>query len=160
MSSDVGWHIRDKLWPMPKHGSTLLYVHRNRGTHLDVYPTDSAIEAVLVGCIRVVGDRISDCCRNLVREANHAAQYNQRFSPSESYGKKSLWCIWQAVDCSHPNANGHWWTIRNFGYSVQFTRQIFIAENTAQCLLYLGDWWLTKLASATRSPLSPCRLSL
>ena len=21
MSSDVGWHIRDKLWPMPKHGS-------------------------------------------------------------------------------------------------------------------------------------------
>jgi len=22
MSSDVSWHIRDKLWPMPKHGST------------------------------------------------------------------------------------------------------------------------------------------
>ena len=21
MSSDVIWHIRDKLWPMPKHGS-------------------------------------------------------------------------------------------------------------------------------------------
>ena len=21
MSSDVSWHIRDKLWPMPKHGS-------------------------------------------------------------------------------------------------------------------------------------------
>ena len=27
MSSDVGWHIRDKLWPMHKHGSMLLYVH-------------------------------------------------------------------------------------------------------------------------------------
>ena len=24
MSSDVGWHIRDKLWPMPKHGLVLL----------------------------------------------------------------------------------------------------------------------------------------
>ena len=24
MSSGVGWHIRDKLWPMPKHGSMLL----------------------------------------------------------------------------------------------------------------------------------------
>jgi len=30
MSSDVGWHIRDKLWPVPKHGSVLPYVHRNR----------------------------------------------------------------------------------------------------------------------------------
>ena len=30
MSSDVGWHIRDKLWPMPKHGSVNLYVHGNQ----------------------------------------------------------------------------------------------------------------------------------
>ena len=30
MSSDVSWHIRDKLWPMPKHGSIILYVHRNQ----------------------------------------------------------------------------------------------------------------------------------
>ena len=29
MSSDVSWHIRDKLWPMPKHGSVNLYVHGN-----------------------------------------------------------------------------------------------------------------------------------
>ena len=33
MSSDVGWHIRDKLWPVPKHGSMLLYVHRNHKAH-------------------------------------------------------------------------------------------------------------------------------
>ena len=30
MSSDVRWHIRDKLWPMPKHGSINLYVHGNQ----------------------------------------------------------------------------------------------------------------------------------
>ena len=30
MSSDVTWHIRDKLWPMPKHGSINLYVHGNQ----------------------------------------------------------------------------------------------------------------------------------
>ena len=30
MSSDVTWHIRDKLWPMPKHGSINLYVHWNQ----------------------------------------------------------------------------------------------------------------------------------
>ena len=29
-SSDVSWHIRDKLWPMPKHGSVNLYVHGNQ----------------------------------------------------------------------------------------------------------------------------------
>ena len=29
MSSDVSWHIRDK-WPMPKHGSIILYVHGNQ----------------------------------------------------------------------------------------------------------------------------------
>ena len=29
-SSDVSWHIRDKLWPMPKHGSVTLYVHGNQ----------------------------------------------------------------------------------------------------------------------------------
>ena len=30
VSSDVSWHIRDKLWPMPKYGSLNLYVHGNR----------------------------------------------------------------------------------------------------------------------------------
>jgi len=30
MSSDVSWHIRDKLWPIPKHGSIILYVHGNQ----------------------------------------------------------------------------------------------------------------------------------
>ena len=30
MSSDVSWHIRDKLWPMPKHGAINLYVHGNQ----------------------------------------------------------------------------------------------------------------------------------
>ena len=30
MSSDVSWHIRDKLWPMPKHSSINLYVHGNQ----------------------------------------------------------------------------------------------------------------------------------
>ena len=30
MSSDVSWHIRDKLWPTPKHGSIILYVHGNQ----------------------------------------------------------------------------------------------------------------------------------
>ena len=30
MSSNVIWHIRDKLWPMPKHGSVILYVHGNQ----------------------------------------------------------------------------------------------------------------------------------
>ena len=30
MSSDVSWHIGDKLWPMPKHGSINLYVHGNQ----------------------------------------------------------------------------------------------------------------------------------
>ena len=29
MSSDVSWHIREKLWPMPKHCSINLYVHGN-----------------------------------------------------------------------------------------------------------------------------------
>ena len=29
MSSDVGWHIRDKLRPKREHGSILLYVHGN-----------------------------------------------------------------------------------------------------------------------------------
>ena len=33
MSSDVSWHIRDKLWPMPKHGSIILYIHGNQKAH-------------------------------------------------------------------------------------------------------------------------------
>ena len=32
MSSDVSWHIRDKLWPMPKHGSVVLYGHLDSHT--------------------------------------------------------------------------------------------------------------------------------
>ena len=27
-------HIRDKLWPMPKHGAIILYVHGNLKTRL------------------------------------------------------------------------------------------------------------------------------
>ena len=41
MSSDVIWHIRDKLWPMPKHGSIILYVHGNQKAHLDGQPRTS-----------------------------------------------------------------------------------------------------------------------
>ena len=38
MSSDVNWHIRDKLWPMPKHGSINLYVHGNQKARKDGQP--------------------------------------------------------------------------------------------------------------------------
>ena len=33
MSSDVSWHIRDKLWPVLKHSSINLYVHGNQKAH-------------------------------------------------------------------------------------------------------------------------------
>ena len=32
MSSDVSWHIRDKLWPMPKHGSINLRPRKPEGS--------------------------------------------------------------------------------------------------------------------------------
>ena len=35
MSSDVSWHIRNKLWPMPKHGSMIAYVHGNQKARYD-----------------------------------------------------------------------------------------------------------------------------
>ena len=38
MSSDVSWHIRDKLWPMPKHGSVILYIHGNQKARYDGQP--------------------------------------------------------------------------------------------------------------------------
>ena len=39
MSSDISWHIiRDKLWPMPKHGSINLYVHGNQKARWDGQP--------------------------------------------------------------------------------------------------------------------------
>ena len=38
MSSDVSWHIRDKLWPMLKHGSIILYVHGNQNACWDRQP--------------------------------------------------------------------------------------------------------------------------
>ena len=41
MSSDVMRHIRDKLWPMPKHGAINLYVHGNQKARLDGQPRTS-----------------------------------------------------------------------------------------------------------------------
>ena len=41
MSSDVSWHIRDKLGPMPKHGSIILYVHGNQKARQDGQPRTS-----------------------------------------------------------------------------------------------------------------------
>ena len=41
MSSDVSWHIRDILWPMPKHGSINLYVHGNQKARQDGQPRTS-----------------------------------------------------------------------------------------------------------------------
>ena len=38
MSSEIRWHIRDKLRPMPKHGSVLLYVHGNQKARQDGQP--------------------------------------------------------------------------------------------------------------------------
>ena len=56
MSSDVSWHIRDKLWPMPKHGSIILYVHWNQRTaqdvHLDSHTAPELCAAVSLYVIR------------------------------------------------------------------------------------------------------------
>ena len=38
MSSDVTWHIRNKLRPMPKHGSIQLYVHGNQKARQEGQP--------------------------------------------------------------------------------------------------------------------------
>ena len=38
MSSGVGWHLRDKLRPMPKHGSINLYIHGSQKAHKDGQP--------------------------------------------------------------------------------------------------------------------------
>ena len=38
MSSDVGWHIRDKLRPIREHSSIILYVHGSQKTRLDGQP--------------------------------------------------------------------------------------------------------------------------
>ena len=42
MSSDVGWHIGDKLRPMLKLGSILLYVHGNHKARYDGKPRTAA----------------------------------------------------------------------------------------------------------------------
>ena len=41
MSSDVMRHIKDKLWPMPKHGAINLYVHGNQKARWDGQPRTS-----------------------------------------------------------------------------------------------------------------------
>ena len=38
MSSDVGWRFRDKLRPIPKHGSINLYVHGSQKAREDGQP--------------------------------------------------------------------------------------------------------------------------
>ena len=38
MSSDVSWHISDKLGPMREHGLLLIYVHGNHNAHSDGMP--------------------------------------------------------------------------------------------------------------------------
>ena len=50
MSSDVSWHIRDKLWPMPKHGSIILYVstltqllNYDQALVYDILPSTTAV---------------------------------------------------------------------------------------------------------------------
>ena len=53
MSSDVGWHIRDKLRPMPKHGSINLYVHGSQKAldgHLDSHTAPELWVTVLSWC--------------------------------------------------------------------------------------------------------------
>ena len=68
MSSDVSWHIiiRDKLWPMPKHGSVLLYSLRlqkllgslgqkAQDGHLDFH-TAPELWYIIIACIVVILD--------------------------------------------------------------------------------------------------------
>ena len=57
MSSDVGWHIRDKLRPMHEHGSMLLYVHGNHEARYDGEPrtaTSSLTQFLNYGWVTVV----------------------------------------------------------------------------------------------------------
>ena len=41
MSSDVSWHIRNKLWPIPKDGSINFFVHGNQKARQDGQPRTS-----------------------------------------------------------------------------------------------------------------------
>ena len=45
MAPVVGWHIRDKLRPVPKHGSTLIYFHRNRKIRLGWRAQDGHLDS-------------------------------------------------------------------------------------------------------------------
>ena len=51
MSSDVGWHIRDKLRPMRQHGSVNLYVHGNRKAKAQDSHLDSHTAPELCTCV-------------------------------------------------------------------------------------------------------------
>ena len=71
MSSDVSWHIRDKLWPMPKHGSIILYVHGNQKARQDGQPRTStstftqllSSDCRSVMCCRLCFCRLWNNCR-------------------------------------------------------------------------------------------------
>ena len=59
MSSDVGWHIRDQLRPMPKHGSIYLYVHGKPEGSLGRTAQDGQLDShsswtMSTGCIREI----------------------------------------------------------------------------------------------------------
>ena len=43
ISSDVSWHIRDKLRPVCEHSSVLLYIHRNHKARLDGEPRTATL---------------------------------------------------------------------------------------------------------------------
>ena len=66
MSSDVSWHIRDKLWPMPKHGSINLRSRKPEGSlgrtaqdvHLDSHTAPELWWAVGDVGLHVLGCRV------------------------------------------------------------------------------------------------------
>ena len=125
MSSDVSWHIRDKLWPMPKHGSINLYVHGNQKAqdgHLDShtapelslslrwwwsdaygYATDKGGLRPVTLLLLVSGERETDRQTDREREREREVWPSGKAS-QKGRGSISLWLSFffeKAVVCGH-----------------------------------------------------------
>ena len=141
MSSDVIWHIRDKLWPMPKHGSIRkVYVCLAVTCHLHFWQNDRDFLRATVVTRGWNGYRNKSQHRKLTLEKKILPPFQQGFEPATFQSRvrrSNHWAIPAPCEAQSVKQSDMCLTVR----MLLFLLLMMIVKLLWWCWWWCWCWW-------------------
>ena len=174
MSSDVIWHIRDKLWPMPKHGSIRkVYACLAVTCHLHFWQNDRDFLRATAVTRGWNGYRNKSQHRKSTLEKKILPPFQQGFEPATFQSRvrcSNHWAIpapkpglaslvvhilvGKGISASKPvqSSQSSWWYIPLRKYCHSAWKPVMISSFCLQTSLASQSWWLVPVGKGSLPP--------